>query len=88
MKLPRKKKKLRKQTLICYDLAYLPKRKIIREILIDANKHGIIVYDSSAAGNYSGRNLDNQFKPYLLSTRYTHKKPYSFIIKDIAKINA
>jgi hypothetical protein len=47
-----------KGKILGYDLASLPKKKTLKQIMYDALNDGFVVYDSSAAGNFSGKNLD------------------------------
>lgn len=41
-----------------YDLAGLPEGKKVKDILYELTNDGIVTYNSAAAGNFSGKNLD------------------------------
>jgi hypothetical protein len=51
-------RKMRGDTLI-YDKAFIPKGKLISDILYDVSDDGIVEYDSSAEGNKSGIEADS-----------------------------
>lgn len=51
-------RKVRGDTL-AYDKAFLPKNKLISDVIYDISEDGVITYDSSAEGNRSGMESDS-----------------------------
>lgn len=76
----KRNKLILKRGILVYDLACMPKNKMLKDILYEFHNYGLVVYNSQAHGNVSGVNIN--YPPFVINPKSKIKTVDSSLFCD------